>query len=43
MDDLIPSISGVLQIRISLFVDRFVGEMLKELRVLAERALRGQR
>jgi Fic family protein len=42
MSDLLPSVSGVLMIRIGLFSDRLVGEVLKELKVLAEQALRGE-
>jgi hypothetical protein len=43
MDELIPAISGVLQIRITLFTERVVGEMLAELKSLAQKTLRGQR
>jgi Fic family protein len=43
VDELIPSISGVLQIRAGLFAERSIGEMLKELKPLAEKALRGKR
>lgn len=42
MDELIPSASGLLQIRIGLFVERIVGEMLNELRSDAEKVLRGE-
>ena len=42
MSDLLPSVSGVLMIRIDLFTDRLVGEVLAELKVLAQQALRGQ-
>jgi hypothetical protein len=42
VDDLIPVASGILQIRITLFVERVVGEMLAELKSLAEKALRGR-
>jgi Fic family protein len=40
MDELIPAVSGVLQIRVGLFADRLIGEMLVELKSLAERALK---
>lgn len=43
MNELIPAPSGVLQIRVGLFADRLIGEMLVELKSLAENALRGQR
>ncbi len=43
MDELIPSVSGILQIRIGMFAERVVGEMLAELKPLAEKALRGER
>jgi hypothetical protein len=36
MDDLAPSISGVLQLRISMFAERLVAAMLAELKPLAE-------
>jgi len=36
MDDLSPSISGVLQMRITMFAERVVGAMLAELKPLAE-------
>jgi Fic family protein len=41
MDELFPSISGVLRIRVSLFAERVVREMLAELLLLAEKTLRG--
>ncbi|MGA2048417.1 MAG: Fic family protein [Terracidiphilus sp.] len=40
--DVIPSISGVLQMRISLFAERAAGAMLAELRFAVEKMLRGQ-
>ena len=40
-DELIPAVSGVLQIRVGLFVDRTIGEMLAELRREAEKSLKG--
>lgn len=40
-DELIPSLSEALQIRAGIFADRVIGEMLGELRPLAEKALRG--
>jgi Fic family protein len=43
MVEIVPSISGVLQMRVRSFAERIVGEMLKELRPLAEKALQGQR
>jgi len=43
MDELIPAISGVLQIRISLFAERVIGEVLAELKTLAEKSQRAQR
>jgi len=42
MEEIIPSVSGVLLIRITLFAERVVGEMLAELKSLAEKALPGQ-
>lgn len=41
VDELIPSVSGVLQIRAGIFAERIIGEMLSELRPLAEKVLRG--
>jgi hypothetical protein len=41
VDELIPSLSGVLQIRAGIFADWVMGEMLTELKPLAEKALRG--
>jgi len=41
MDELVP-ISGVLRIRISLFAERVVSEILADLKALAEQTLRGQ-
>ena len=43
MNELVPTVSGVLQIRVELFADRLIGEMLGELKFLAEDALRGPR
>jgi Fic family protein len=40
MDEVIPSLSGVLQIRIAMFAERVVGEMLSELKSQAEMVLR---
>jgi hypothetical protein len=40
MDELIPSISGVLQIRLGIFSDREIGEMLVQLKRLAESSMR---
>lgn len=42
MDELVPSVSGILRIRIGLFAQRVVDEMLAELKLLAEKALKGQ-
>ncbi len=42
MDELVPTISGVLQISVGLFSERVVGEMLAELTPLAKKALHGQ-
>jgi len=42
MDEILPSISGVLRIRIGLFAEREAREMLAELKSLAENALRWQ-
>jgi len=42
MDELVPSISGVLYIRLSLFADRIVGEALAAIKPFAEKSLRGQ-
>jgi Fic family protein len=41
MDEVVPDISGVLQIRLNMFADRILGEMLAELKPLAEKSLRG--
>ncbi len=43
VNDIVPSVSGVLQIRIALFAERVAGEMLTELKTTIEKALRGQR
>jgi Fic family protein len=43
LDELLPAVSGILQIRISIFVERVVAESLQELANLAEQALNGQR
>jgi hypothetical protein len=40
MDELIPSLSAFLQIRVGLFAEGFVGEMFSKLKALAEQALR---
>jgi len=42
LDELIPSTSGVLRIRVGLFAGRVVSEMLAELRSLAEWTLKGK-
>jgi hypothetical protein len=42
VSEVIPSVSGVLQIRMALFAERVAGEMLADLRSVIERALRGQ-
>jgi hypothetical protein len=42
MDELVPSPSGVLQISMGIFAERAVGEMLAELKPLAQKALRGE-
>ncbi|HTW62557.1 MAG TPA: Fic family protein [Terracidiphilus sp.] len=41
--ELIPSVSGILQIRLGLFAERVAGVMLSELRAAVERVLREQR
>jgi hypothetical protein len=41
MDEVIPSISGVLTIRLRMFAERLVGELLDQLRMYAETAMRG--
>lgn len=41
-DEVIPSIAGVLQIRIAMFAERVVGEMLAELKSIAEKSIRNQ-
>ena len=41
MDEVEPAISGILHIRIRMFAERLVGEMLQQLRILAENAIRG--
>ncbi|MDR5726036.1 MAG: Fic family protein [Terriglobia bacterium] len=43
VSEIIPSISGVLQVRIALFAERIVGEVLAELKPLAEKAARERR
>jgi Fic family protein len=40
VDELIPHISGVLQIRMGLFAERVLGEMLQELKERAEQSIR---
>lgn len=42
MSDLIPAISGVLLIRVGIFADRLVGEILAELKLLVQEALHVQ-
>jgi hypothetical protein len=39
VSDLIPTVSGVLQIRTSMFADRLVGEILAEMKLLVQQAL----
>jgi len=39
ISDLIPVISGVLQIRIGLFADRLISEILAEMKLLVQQAL----
>ncbi|HEY4904685.1 MAG TPA: Fic family protein [Candidatus Sulfotelmatobacter sp.] len=39
LDEILPSLSGVLQMRIKIFAERVVGEMLNELTVAAKTAL----
>ena len=39
MSDLIPVISGVLQIRVGLFADRLISEILAEMKLLVQQAL----
>jgi len=41
VSDLIPTVSGVLQIRTSMFADRIVSEALGQLRSAAEEAIHG--
>jgi hypothetical protein len=43
VSEVIPTISGVLQIRITLFAERVAGSMLAELKSNVEKAVRGQR
>ncbi len=43
ISDIIPSVSGVLQIRVTIFAERVAGEMLAELKSRIENSLRGQR
>jgi Fic family protein len=43
VSDVIPGISGMLQIRITLFTERVAGEMLAEFKSKVEKLLRGQR
>ena len=40
MDEIVPAISGILQIRLKMTAERILGEMLAELKLLAEKALR---
>lgn len=42
IEELVPSPAGVFLLRASLFAERELGEMLGELKLLAEKALRGQ-
>jgi hypothetical protein len=42
VDELLPAVSGVLQMRIAIFADRVAGAMLTELKSTIERALRGR-
>ncbi len=42
MNELVPTVSGVLKIRIGLFAERIFGEMLPELRNEAKRELQGK-
>jgi hypothetical protein len=42
MSDLIPVISGVLQIRVGLFADRLISEILAEMKRLVQQALDNQ-
>lgn len=42
VDELTPSLSGVLQIRAGVFAERIIGELLSELKPLVEDALRGK-
>jgi Fic family protein len=43
MDEVIPAVSGVLQIRLNLFGERVAGQMLNDLRDLAQKAFRAPR
>jgi len=43
VDEVIPALSGVLQIRLSMFAERLVGEILHQLKELAEKSIRGNR
>jgi hypothetical protein len=43
MDEVMPSVSGVLQIRLNLFGERVASEMLSDLRDLAQKAFRAPR
>jgi len=40
MEEVLPALSGILQIRLNMFAERVVGEMLSELKVLAEISLK---
>jgi hypothetical protein len=43
MDELVPAVSGVLQIRVGLFAQRVLGEMLADLTPPAKQALHVQK
>ena len=43
VDEILPTLSGILQIRMNMFVERIFGEMLSELATNAEQALRSGR
>ena len=40
IDEIMPAVSGALRIRLSMFAERVVGELLHQLRMLAESAMR---
>ena len=42
MEEMLPAFSGILKIRLRMFSERLFAEMLAELKISAERTMRGQ-